>query len=127
MDTKTLLSGLVGFFMGGLIVSVAATTFDKPKADTKSQEITMSEMTNSLRNKSGDDYDKEFIDHMIEHHEGALNMANLSAKNAKHSEIKAMSEDIVKNQTAEIDQMKKWQTEWGYTQNTGTSEHNGGH
>lgn len=31
MDTKPLLYGLIGFFIGGLLVSIAATTFDKPK------------------------------------------------------------------------------------------------
>jgi hypothetical protein len=30
METKPLLYGLIGFFIGGLIVSIAATTFDKP-------------------------------------------------------------------------------------------------
>jgi len=34
MDTKTLLAGLIGFFIGGLLVSVAATTFDKPEPET---------------------------------------------------------------------------------------------
>lgn len=28
METKPLLYGLIGFFLGGLLVSVAATTFD---------------------------------------------------------------------------------------------------
>ena len=32
MQTKELLYGLIGFFLGGLLVSVAATTFDKPQA-----------------------------------------------------------------------------------------------
>ena len=30
MATTPLLDGLIGFFLGGLIVSIAATTFDKP-------------------------------------------------------------------------------------------------
>lgn len=30
METKPLLYGLIGFFLGGLLVSIAATTFDKP-------------------------------------------------------------------------------------------------
>lgn len=30
METKSLLYGLIGFFAGGLLVSIAATTFDKP-------------------------------------------------------------------------------------------------
>lgn len=31
MQTKPLLYGLIGFFLGGLLVSIAATTFDKPQ------------------------------------------------------------------------------------------------
>ena len=30
MDTKALLYGIIGFILGGLLVSIAATTFDKP-------------------------------------------------------------------------------------------------
>ncbi|GEM_PF-4830850 len=30
MDTKVLLAGIVGFLLGGLLVSVAAVTFEKP-------------------------------------------------------------------------------------------------
>ncbi len=29
MDTKALLYGLIGFFIGGLLVSIAANTFEK--------------------------------------------------------------------------------------------------
>jgi hypothetical protein len=36
METKPLLFGLIGFFLGGLIVSIAATTFDKPEAKMES-------------------------------------------------------------------------------------------
>ena len=31
MDTKSLLIGIICFILGGLLVSVAATTFDKPQ------------------------------------------------------------------------------------------------
>ena len=37
MQTKPLLYGLIGFFIGGFIVAVAATTFDKPKKKTTMQ------------------------------------------------------------------------------------------
>lgn len=33
MDTKSLLIGIICFILGGLLVSVAATTFDKPQAE----------------------------------------------------------------------------------------------
>lgn len=33
METKTLLSGLIGFFIGGLLVATAATTFEAPESN----------------------------------------------------------------------------------------------
>jgi hypothetical protein len=38
METKPLLYGLIGFFIGGLLVSVAATTFEKDKLSDESPE-----------------------------------------------------------------------------------------
>ncbi|MBW3568988.1 DUF305 domain-containing protein [Candidatus Parcubacteria bacterium] len=114
METRTLLSALIGFFIGGLLVSVAATTFEKPDTEN-SRGMSMSEMTDSLGNKTGDDYDKAFLAFIIEHHKSAVDMAELSDKNAKHEEIKKLSDDIIKNQTAEMEQMRQWQLQWGYT------------
>lgn len=111
METKPLLYGLIGFFIGGLLVSVAATTFDKPESG-------MSEMTTMLQGKTDDEFDKAFISSMIEHHQSAVDMAKLADKNAKHDEIKKISMDIITAQNQEIDQMKMWQTEWGYDAST---------
>lgn len=113
MQTKPLLYGLVGFFIGGFIVSIAATTFDKPTEDTTPN--TMSEMTTSLQVKTGDDFDKAFIENMIAHHQSAVDMAKLSANNAKHDEIKQLSTEIVSAQEKEITQMKQWHIDWGYS------------
>jgi uncharacterized protein (DUF305 family) len=111
METKPLLYALVGFFLGGLIVSIAAANLYKP---TKS-EVPMGEMTSSLREKTGDDFDSLFISHMIEHHQAAVDMARLSAQNAKHEEIKKLSREIIVAQEKEIAQMKQWQQQWGYS------------
>ncbi len=107
METKSLLYGIIGFFLGGLLVSVAATSFDKPTTD-------MSEMTSQLKSKSGDSYDSAFIANMIDHHQSAVDMAKLSARNAKHSEIKQLSNNIIAAQEKEISQMQQWQQAWGY-------------
>ena len=111
MDTKSLLYGLIGFFIGGLVVSVAATMM--PDSSTQS-EATMSQMTDSLRDKKGDEYDKAFIAHMIDHHQAAVDMAKLSAERAKHDELRQLSLDLVSTQNKEIEQMKSWQKTWGY-------------
>ena len=117
MDTRTLLSGLAGFFIGGLLVSVAATTFEKTsdQQTNRQGDMSMSQMVNSLKDKSGDEYDKAFISSMIEHHQSAVDMAKLSADRAKRNEVKQLSEAIVTAQEKEISEMKQWQMDWGYS------------
>ena len=45
---------------------------------------TMTGMVSGLSGKTGDVFDKTFIDEMITHHEGAVVMAEAALKNAKH-------------------------------------------
>lgn len=72
-------------------------------------------MTESLKDLSGDAFDKQFIASMIEHHQSAIDMAVSGKTNAFHSEVITLTENIVKAQSSEITQMKQWQKDWGYT------------
>lgn len=81
-------------------------------------DMSMNSMTESLKGKTGDAFDKAFINDMIVHHQGAIDMANLAKQNAKHDEIKKLSEDIITAQTKEIEQMRSWQKEWNYEDNS---------
>lgn len=110
METKSLLIGIVSFIAGALLVSVAATTLDKK--DTA--PATMDAMAQDLKGKTGDEYDKLFLDYMIFHHQAAVDMAKLSEGQAKHSEIKQLSGEIISAQEKEIAMMRGWQAEWGY-------------
>lgn len=78
--------------------------------------MSMDDMMEELEGKTGDDFDKAFIEMMIPHHEGAIAMARAGQKSAKHQEIKDMADDIISAQQSEIDMMRGWQREWGYTQ-----------
>lgn len=125
METKPLLFGLIGFFIGGLLVAVAATTFDKPQPSSVNSMMNMSmdDMTAGLKNKTGDDFDRAFLSGMIVHHQGAITMSELAEKNAKHEEVKQLSRDIISAQNEEITQMRQWQTDWGYPSDTTGSMH----
>jgi len=112
METKSLAYAVVGFLLGGLVVSVAATQFNK--SEDSNGSMTMSQMSEDLKGKTGDDFDQAFISGMIGHHQGAINMANLAKENAKHDEIKKLADDILRAQSKEIDMMQTWQTDWGY-------------
>lgn len=84
--------------------------------DDEDDSMTMGGMVNSLKGQTGDNFDKAFLIGMIEHHQGAIDMANEAKVNAKHEEIKAMADDIISAQTKEIEQMKEWQKMWKYSQ-----------
>lgn len=58
--------------------------------------------------------DKMFLEMMIPHHEGALEMAELARTRAGHEELRDLAETIVSEQQREIDQMQEWLREWGY-------------
>jgi uncharacterized protein (DUF305 family) len=77
-------------------------------------EMSMDDMTSVLEGKSGDEFDKEFIKQMIVHHEGAVDMAELALKSAKHQEIIDLSSEIIRTQSSEIQMMKDWNASWGY-------------
>lgn len=66
-----------------------------------------------LEGTSGDELDKAFLEGMIPHHQGAIDMAEYLV-DAKHPELQQMGLEIITAQQSEIDQMNTWLQEWGY-------------
>ena len=56
--------------------------------------------------EDGEYTDLRFIDAMIPHHEGAVEMAEVALKNAEHEEVRQLAEDIVSTQRAEIERLR---------------------
>jgi uncharacterized protein (DUF305 family) len=57
-------------------------------------------------------FDSRFIDMMVPHHQGAVEMARVAQQRAEHPEIAQMAEAIITAQVNEIDQMKAWRLAW---------------
>jgi len=91
--------------------------------DAGHMDMSMNDMSSDLQNRTGDDFDKNFVAMMIAHHQGAIDMAKLAEGRAKHNEIKQLSKDIISAQTKEIQNMKMWQTQWGYANSSSSSDH----
>ena len=72
----------------------------------------MHDMNAQLRGKTGDAFDKAFLQEMIVHHEGAVDMAKLVLTTSKRPELIKLANDIISAQTSEIKMMQDWQKTW---------------
>jgi uncharacterized protein (DUF305 family) len=63
-------------------------------------------MAREMVMENGKYSDKAFIDAMVPHHEGAVDMAEVALNNAENEQIKQLAEDIVSAQEAEIEKLK---------------------
>jgi uncharacterized protein (DUF305 family) len=60
----------------------------------------------ALEQATGAEFDALFLSHMIQHHEGAIDMANDVLATTANDEVAALATAIVAAQTAEIDEMR---------------------
>lgn len=57
-------------------------------------------------------FDQRFLEAMIDHHQGAILMATEALNQSEHEEVRSLSEQIIDDQQAEIEQMRAWLSEW---------------
>ena len=72
----------------------------------------MMDMTSRMEGKTGDELDRIFLEDMIVHHQGALDMTELLLEGTQRPELQTLGADIIAAQTAEIAQMEAWLEEW---------------
>jgi uncharacterized protein (DUF305 family) len=56
------------------------------------------------------DPDQDFVSHMIAHHQGAIDMAEVELKYGKDPELRKSAAEIIQAQDKEIALMKQWQS-----------------
>ncbi|NGO43823.1 DUF305 domain-containing protein [Streptomyces ureilyticus] len=66
-----------------------------------------SEDMDKLEKASGAEFDKMFLEMMIKHHEGAVEMAETQKADGKYGPAVKLADDVITAQTAEIEQMNK--------------------
>lgn len=71
----------------------------------------MSDMKSSP-NAASQPYDLQFIDTMTQHHQGAIEMAEMALKKTQNAELKTFAQKIIDDQKKEIAQMKDWREKW---------------
>ncbi len=65
------------------------------------------EQMDGLEAASGADFDRMFLQMMIEHHNGAIEMAETELTDGRNDDVKKMAQTIIDAQKAEVEQMTK--------------------
>ncbi len=74
--------------------------------------MSMGGMSSLLANLKGNEFDETSLNLMIDHHQGAIDMANLIPTRTTRQELLKLGEDIVSAQTKEIGMMNGWLKTW---------------
>ncbi|MES2930461.1 MAG: DUF305 domain-containing protein [Patescibacteria group bacterium] len=131
-NTK-ILYGIIGLLIG-VIIGGSAVSFHHRRGDSREyasesgthrmpdgtlmsnsgshMETMMGDMMAELEGKTGDAFDKAFLEEMIVHHEGAVEMAKAVLENSKQPELIKLATNIISTQTREIETMREWQAAW---------------
>ena len=57
-------------------------------------------------------FDREFIDMMVPHHEGAIRMSRVELRRGENAELRRLAGTIIESQEREIRQMRSWRKAW---------------
>ena len=112
---KALLLGIASILVGSTAVAIAATNVvqaEQTKRPTMQSQMMPQKGMMMHGMMAGEQTDRHFIEMMIPHHEGAVQMADLALKLSKRPEIRKLAESIKSDQTREIAQMKSWYKQW---------------
>jgi uncharacterized protein (DUF305 family) len=78
-------------------------------SDMDMGEMTMNEMVDDMKGKKGRELEKAFLNGMIPHHQGAVDMAKLLLQDKTiRPEFVKFANDIITAQEKEIEMQKEW-------------------
>lgn len=82
------------------------------RGNTGMQMGMMGEEEDMKKLEESDDFDREFVEQMIPHHQSAVMMASMLQAGTNRDEMKKLAKDIISAQNKEIEMMRKWLSEW---------------
>lgn len=105
-----MLYGIIGLLAGSLLTLLFVTN------TVNSNNYGIMQMMGVRQGTSGatiaSNIDRHFIEQMIPHHEGAIEMAQLAQERSKRPEVLTLASAIIKSQSEEITQMQSWYWDW---------------
>lgn len=122
-----LLAAIIGLFVGYVLGGQTMPQYQMMRDDAMYEEMgehademmsdgamqhAMEEMSYGLRGKDGESYERAFLEMMIVHHIGAINMAEELLTKTNRPELVQMGNDIIRVQTEEVAMMRGWLSDW---------------
>lgn len=101
---------LVAALGGALLFPGAADAIDGSEHSSLYYEQQQS--MEELSQLSGEEFEQGYINRVIPHHEGALDMAQIMVYKAPNQDTRDLSEMAIKTQAEEINQLATWQQQW---------------
>jgi uncharacterized protein (DUF305 family) len=65
-----------------------------------------------LSTLEGAEFEIEFMEMMIKHHEGAIREGKICLQRAHHQDLADLCQAIIETQTSEIEQLESWLCQW---------------
>jgi uncharacterized protein (DUF305 family) len=79
---------------------------------TMTEEMRQSMMMSGDLGEADEEFDLRFINAMIPHHVGAVEMAQEALEKSDREEIRQLAQEIIDAQQQEIEQMEQWRQAW---------------
>jgi uncharacterized protein (DUF305 family) len=100
--------------LAALLLGACAGTLDMAGQNPSDEIATPLPEGEAMHDTMVDDvgFDQAFIDMMVPHHEGAVEMARIARERAEHPEIRQMADEIIGAQEDEITQLHDWREQW---------------
>lgn len=101
----------------GILEDIHERLFGEPVAEMSHGSLGLSEEMMGMEMdmealETATPFDREFIDMMIAHHQGAIRMAQIELSEGEDEEAKSLGMAIIEAQSREIAEMNEWRTEW---------------
>src|ERR1700712_3986236 len=104
----TVLSIHVGIVLSGMALDASAQQANAMASGQMSMSAAKMMKNMSAPGYTGDT-DADFVAHMIPHHQGAVDQAEVELKYGDDPQMRALARNIIKAQKEEIAFMKRWQ------------------